>query len=82
MRARCRNSLRASRPTPSPSIREQARPGDFTNESCMKRFHVHVGVPDLASSIRFYSTLFGAEPSVTRDDYAKAGSAFAARKAS
>lgn len=37
----------------------------------MKRFHVHVAVPDLGSSIRFYSTLFGAEPSVTKDDYAK-----------
>jgi catechol 2,3-dioxygenase-like lactoylglutathione lyase family enzyme len=37
----------------------------------MKRFHVHVAVPDLAASIRFYSTLFGAEPSVTKDDYAK-----------
>jgi catechol 2,3-dioxygenase-like lactoylglutathione lyase family enzyme len=37
----------------------------------MKRFHVHVAVPDLAQSIRFYSTLFGAEPSVVKDDYAK-----------
>jgi catechol 2,3-dioxygenase-like lactoylglutathione lyase family enzyme len=37
----------------------------------MKRFHVHVAVPDLAASIRFYSTLFGVEPSVTKDDYAK-----------
>jgi len=37
----------------------------------MKRLHVHVGVEDLASSIRFYSTLFAAEPSVTKDDYAK-----------
>jgi catechol 2,3-dioxygenase-like lactoylglutathione lyase family enzyme len=37
----------------------------------MKRFHVHVAVPDLAASIRFYSTLFGMEPSVTKDDYAK-----------
>lgn len=37
----------------------------------MKRFHVHVAVPDLGASIRFYSTLFGAEPSVTKDDYAK-----------
>ena len=37
----------------------------------MKRFHVHVAVPDLAASIRFYSTLFGAEPSVVKDDYAK-----------
>jgi catechol 2,3-dioxygenase-like lactoylglutathione lyase family enzyme len=37
----------------------------------MKRFHVHVSVPDLAQSIRFYSTLFGTEPAVTKDDYAK-----------
>ena len=37
----------------------------------MKRFHVHVAVPDLAQSVRFYSTLFGAEPSVRKDDYAK-----------
>ena len=28
----------------------------------MKRLHVHVAVNDLAQSIRFYSTLFGAEP--------------------
>jgi lactoylglutathione lyase len=32
---------------------------------------VHVAVPDLAASIRFYSTLFGAAPSVVKDDYAK-----------
>ena len=37
----------------------------------MKRFHVHVAVPDLQQSIRFYSTLFGAQPSVVKDDYAK-----------
>jgi lactoylglutathione lyase len=37
----------------------------------MKRFHVHVAVPDLAQSIRFYSTLFGAEPAVVKGDYAK-----------
>jgi catechol 2,3-dioxygenase-like lactoylglutathione lyase family enzyme len=37
----------------------------------MKRLHVHVGVEDLAQSIRFYSTLFAAEPSVVKDDYAK-----------
>src|SRR5215468_8433991 len=37
----------------------------------MKRFHVHVAVPDLHQSIRFYSTLFGAQPSVVKDDYAK-----------
>jgi catechol 2,3-dioxygenase-like lactoylglutathione lyase family enzyme len=37
----------------------------------MKRFHVHVGVADLEQSIRFYSRLFGAEPSVRKADYAK-----------
>lgn len=37
----------------------------------MKRFHVHVNVDDLAQSIRFYSTLFAAEPSVLESDYAK-----------
>lgn len=37
----------------------------------MKRLHVHVGVEDLAESIRFYSTLFDAEPVVRKADYAK-----------
>ena len=37
----------------------------------MKRFHVHVAVPELSESIRFYSTLFGVEPAVRKDDYAK-----------
>jgi lactoylglutathione lyase len=37
----------------------------------MKRLHLHVNVPDLAQSIRFYETLFGAAPSVVKDDYAK-----------
>ena len=37
----------------------------------MKRMHVHVGVKDLDSSIRFYSTLFGAQPTVAKHDYAK-----------
>ena len=37
----------------------------------MKRLHVHVGVSDLDQSIRFYSTLFAAEPTVKKDDYAK-----------
>jgi catechol-2,3-dioxygenase len=37
----------------------------------MKRFHVHVSVSDLAESVRFYSQLFGAEPSVRKGDYAK-----------
>jgi catechol 2,3-dioxygenase-like lactoylglutathione lyase family enzyme len=37
----------------------------------MKRLHVHVGVNDLDQSIGFYSTLFAAEPTVIRHDYAK-----------
>lgn len=37
----------------------------------MKRFHVHLGVPDLAASVRFYSELFGLPPSVEKADYAK-----------
>ena len=37
----------------------------------MKRLHVHVSVEDLAQSVRFYSTLFAAEPSVLKPDYAK-----------
>jgi lactoylglutathione lyase len=37
----------------------------------MKRFHIHVSVDDLAKSIGFYSTLFGAEPTRIEADYAK-----------
>lgn len=37
----------------------------------MKRLHVHVGVTDLDQSIGFYSTLFAAQPTVVKDDYAK-----------
>lgn len=37
----------------------------------MKRFHVHVRVNDLESSVSFYSTLFGAAPAVLKPDYAK-----------
>jgi catechol 2,3-dioxygenase-like lactoylglutathione lyase family enzyme len=37
----------------------------------VKRFHVHVSVDDLAASIRFYRSLFGAEPVVTKSDYAR-----------
>ena len=37
----------------------------------MKRLHVHVSVDDLAQSIRFYASLFAAEPTVTKPDYAK-----------
>jgi catechol 2,3-dioxygenase-like lactoylglutathione lyase family enzyme len=37
----------------------------------MKRLHVHVGVADLDRSIGFYSTLFGAPPTLVKADYAK-----------
>ena len=37
----------------------------------MKRLHVHVAVDDLETSKAFYATLFGAEPSLVKDDYAK-----------
>jgi hypothetical protein len=37
----------------------------------MKRFHVHVSVENVPASIRFYSTLFSAEPTVVKSDYAK-----------
>jgi hypothetical protein len=37
----------------------------------MKRLHVHVSVEDLDQSVRFYSTLFDAEPTVVKGDYAK-----------
>lgn len=37
----------------------------------MKRLHVHVSVHNLADSIRFYSTMFAAEPTIVKPDYAK-----------
>jgi len=37
----------------------------------MKRLHVHVSVDDLPKAIKFYSTLFDADPIVTKPDYAK-----------
>ena len=37
----------------------------------MKRLHVSFTVADLDKSIAFYSTLFGSEPSMRHDDYAK-----------
>jgi catechol 2,3-dioxygenase-like lactoylglutathione lyase family enzyme len=37
----------------------------------MKRFHVHVAVRDLEQSKRFYSAIFGFEPTVVKPDYAK-----------
>jgi catechol 2,3-dioxygenase-like lactoylglutathione lyase family enzyme len=37
----------------------------------MKRFHVHVGVSNLEKSTQFYSAMFGMQPTVKKDDYAK-----------
>ena len=37
----------------------------------MKRLHVHLGVDDVATSIRFYKNLFAAEPVVVKPDYAR-----------
>ncbi len=37
----------------------------------MNRLHLHVSVPELPASIDFYRALFGAAPSVVKDDYAK-----------
>jgi hypothetical protein len=37
----------------------------------MKRFHVHMHVDDLQTSIAFYSRLFSAEPARVETDYAK-----------
>lgn len=37
----------------------------------MKRFHVNVSVADLEQSVEFYKSLFGQEPDVIKNDYAK-----------
>ena len=37
----------------------------------MKRLHVSVAVSDIDQSVRFYSTLFDADPTVLKPDYAK-----------
>jgi len=37
----------------------------------MRRIHIGLNVTDLDASVRFYSDLFGAQPSVRKDDYAK-----------
>lgn len=37
----------------------------------MKRLHVHVSVRDLDASVRFYSQLFAADPTMRKPDYAK-----------
>ncbi|MDX1571634.1 MAG: ArsI/CadI family heavy metal resistance metalloenzyme [Xanthomonadales bacterium] len=37
----------------------------------MQRFHVHLHVRDLESSVAFYRRVFGSEPDVLKSDYAK-----------
>ena len=37
----------------------------------MKRLHVNLAVEDIPASVRFYTGLFGAEPTVLKPDYAK-----------
>jgi catechol-2,3-dioxygenase len=37
----------------------------------MKRLHIHVSVDSIAVATRFYADLFGAAPTVVKDDYAK-----------
>ena len=37
----------------------------------MKRMHIHVGVEQLETSIKFYNALFGVEPAKIKADYAK-----------
>ncbi len=37
----------------------------------MKRIHIGLDVKDLERSVAFYSSLFGAKPSLRKDDYAK-----------
>lgn len=37
----------------------------------MKRMHLHISVNNLQQAISFYSELFDAQPSVTKEDYAK-----------
>jgi len=37
----------------------------------MHRFHINISVADLEKSIEFYRTLFGEDPMIHKDDYAK-----------
>ena len=37
----------------------------------MKRMHIHLSVENIDKSVAFYTSLFGAEPTVLKDDYAK-----------
>lgn len=37
----------------------------------MKRLHIHLSVDNLQQNIEFYNKLFGSQPTITHDDYAK-----------
>ncbi|MEE9355769.1 MAG: ArsI/CadI family heavy metal resistance metalloenzyme [Methylococcaceae bacterium] len=37
----------------------------------MKRVHIHIAVENLEQNIAFYSTMFGCQPTVRHEDYAK-----------
>lgn len=37
----------------------------------MKRMHIHIAVNQITDNINFYSTIFGENPTVVREDYAK-----------
>ena len=37
----------------------------------MNRLHIHIAVDDLSQSLQFYTALFGTEPDVNKEDYAK-----------
>jgi catechol 2,3-dioxygenase-like lactoylglutathione lyase family enzyme len=50
---------------------QRAEADCYKQEKRMKRMHVHVSVRDLEASVRFYSTLFAAIPTVLKEDYAK-----------
>ena len=54
-----------------PAILNQSKEAQNKKELFMKRFHVHVSVDDLAASVRFYSVVFAAPPTILKDDYAK-----------
>ena len=35
----------------------------------MKRLHIHIAVKDIQESKKFYTTLFGVEPTKEKEDY-------------
>jgi catechol 2,3-dioxygenase-like lactoylglutathione lyase family enzyme len=63
--------MRAAHPRREEGYAQAVQGGLIAPEVHMKRLHVHVAVDDLAASISFYNTLFAAEPTVVKHDYAK-----------